>query len=70
MAQDSSQHNNAVVTRTIKPYPAVPDDAVVDEATEQWRSIDDMLSVAIWAFAFVVVALLMLSCLFVWEMLV
>ena len=69
MAQDD-QHNNAIVTRTIKPYPAVPDDAVVDDATEQWRSIDDMLSVAIWAFAFVVVALLMLSCLFMWGKLV
>lgn len=69
MAQDS-QHNNAVVTRTIKPYPAVPDDAVVDEATEQWRSIDDMLSVAIWALVFVVVAMLMLSSLFVWGMLI
>lgn len=68
MAQDG-QHNNAVVTRTIKPYPAVPDDAVVDEALTEWHSLEDILIGAVWAFVLVVVALLMLSCLFIWGML-
>ena len=64
------QFSNGVVTRTIKPYPAVPDDNVVEEATEQWRSISDMLGVAVWAAVLVIVTLLVFSCLFMWGKLV
>ena len=62
-------NDNTVVKRTIKPYPAVPDD-VVEEATEQWRSISDMLGVAVWAAVLVIITLLVFSCLFMWGKLV
>ena len=63
------QFNNGVVKRTIKPYPAVPED-MADEDTEQWRSISDMLGVAVWAALLVIVTLLVFSCLFMWGKLV
>ena len=64
------QFNNGVVKRTTKPYPAVPDDNVVEEATEHWRSISDMLGVAVWASVLVIVTLMVCSCLFMWRKLV
>ena len=63
------QFNNGVVKRTIKPYPAVPDD-VVEEAAEQWLSISEMLVGAVWAAVLVIVTLLVFSCLFMWGKLV
>jgi len=62
------QFNNAVVTRTIKPYPAVVLDEV--DANEQWQSIGEMLAVAVWAAALVIITLFVFSCLFLWGKLV
>lgn len=62
-------NDNTVVKRTVKPYPDVPED-IVEEADEQWRSISDMLGVAVWAAALVIVTLLVFSCLFMWGKLV
>jgi hypothetical protein len=61
--------DNTVVKRTVKPYPNVPED-VIEEATEEWRSIGEMLVVAVWAAVLVVITLLVFSCLFMWGKLV
>ena len=62
-------NDNTVVKRTIKPYPAVPDD-VVEEAAEQWLSISEMLIGAVWAAVLVIITLLVFSCLFMWGKLI
>jgi len=61
--------DNTVVKRTVKPYPTVPED-VIEEATEEWRSIGEMLVVAVWAAVLVVITLLVFSCLFMWGKIV
>ena len=63
------QFNNAVVTRTIKPYPAVvPDEAV--EVVKEWRSIEEMLTIGVWAVTLIITTLLVFSCLFMWGKIV
>ena len=61
--------DNTVVKRTVKPYPTVPED-IVEEATEEWRSIEEMLTIGVWVFTLIITTLLVFSCLFMWGKLV
>lgn len=53
------QFNNAVVRRTVKPYPAVPDD--MHDPMEDWMSMDDLIIAAIWVAVAAVVGLMSVS---------
>jgi hypothetical protein len=45
---------------------------VLDEvdANEQWRSIGEMLAIAVWAVGLIIITLFVFSCLFLWGKLV
>jgi len=67
MEQDC-KHNNAVVTRTIKPYPIVPDD--VEPVEEEWQKVG-VVTITIVMVALTIVFLLMFfSIFYMWSLLI
>lgn len=62
------QHNNSVVTRTIKPYPIVPDD--IEPVSEELKTIGMVTIHIIMAALVIVFLLIFFSGVYLWNLLI
>jgi len=66
---EQCKHNNAVVTRTIKPYPAVPDDSI-EPVPEEWHTVGLVAISIIMAALAIVCLLIFFTGVYMWSLLI